>query len=248
MHPTTVADVQAAVRDAAARGRRLRIAGRGRWLDAGRPVAADERLDVRALSGVVEYVPGDLTLTALAGTPLAELRAVARAEGQWLPLDPWGGDEGTLGATLATATAGPLSAALGLPRDVVLGVAFVTGTGELVVGGGRVVKNVAGFDLVRLTVGAWGTLGVIAEATVRLRALPEADETLALAAPNDPRALGEWLATLRRLPIVPVAQELVNGALATRLGLGDASVLLVRLAGNAAAVAAQRTALTGHGD
>ncbi|HEY0971444.1 MAG TPA: FAD-binding protein [Gemmatimonadales bacterium] len=247
-HPASMGDVQSAVREAAAASRRLRIVGRGGWLQAGRPVQADGALDVSALSGVVEYVPGDLTLTALAGTTLAELRAVARAEGQWLPLDPWGGDDGTLGATLATATAGPSSGALGLPRDLVLGVAFVTGTGELVRGGGRVVKNVAGFDLVRLTVGAWGTLGVITEATVRLRALPEVELTLALAAPGDPRALGEWLARLRRLALVPVALELVNGALAARLGVGDASTLLVRLAGNEAAVAAQRAALAGHGD
>ena len=85
----------------------LRLRGAGCWLDAGRPVSPRTVLDLSALRGIVEYVPGDLTMTARAGTPLAHLQAAARAEGQFVPLDPWGTDRGTLGATLATATAGP---------------------------------------------------------------------------------------------------------------------------------------------
>src|SRR5439155_9619738 len=100
--------------------------------------------------GIVEYVPGDLTLTARAGTTLAEIRDATAAEQQWLALDPHGSDDGTIGATVATASAGPLATAFGTPRDLVLGVEFLTGGGALARGGGRVVKNVAGFDLVRL--------------------------------------------------------------------------------------------------
>ena len=252
--PTTrdaaVAELQDAVRDAAGAGMPLRVLGGGTWEDAGRPVRAARRVRTAAITGVVEYVPGDLTLTARAGTTLAELHAVTRAEGQWLPLEPWGGDAGTLGATLATATAGPTSGAVGLPRDVVLGVTVVDGSGAVVRGGGRVVKNVAGFDLVRLMVGAWGTLGVLTEATVRLRALPETDETLALAAPpaGHPATLDAWLARLRALPIAPASLELVNEALARHLALPAGARLLVRLAGNADAVAGQREALAGLGD
>ena len=106
---------------------------------------------------------------------------MTRAEGQWLALDPFGSAHGTLGATIATGSAGPLAHAFGTPRDNVLGIEAVTGTGEIVRAGGRVVKNVAGFDLTRLFTGAWGTLAVITEATVRLRALPERDQTIALA-------------------------------------------------------------------
>ena len=245
--PDSVAELQAAVREAHDGGEPLRVLGRAAWADAGRPVRASRAVDVSGLAGVVEYVPGDLTLTARAGTTLAELQRTVAAERQWLPLEPWGGDAGTLGATLATASAGPASGATGLPRDVVLGITVVTGTGEVVRGGGRVVKNVAGFDLVRLMVGAWGTLGVLTEATVRLRALPEAEETLALAAPA-PEALDAWLARLRALPVAPLAIELVNEALARRLTLPAGATLLVRLAGNASSVAAQRLALSSLGD
>ncbi|HEU4628240.1 MAG TPA: FAD-binding protein, partial [Gemmatimonadaceae bacterium] len=235
------------VAEALARRTPLRVLGRGSWADAGRPVGADRTLSVAALDGIVDYVPGDLTLTARAGTSLATLQRAVRAEGQWLPLEPWGGDDGSLGATLATATAGPTAAALGLPRDLVLGLQAVTGTGDVVRGGGRVVKNVAGFDLVRLLTGAWGTLGVLTEATVRLRALPEVDETLALPAPPL-QQLGIWLARLRELPLVPLAAELLNDAMAAALALGDTPQLVVRLGGNADAVAAQRAALGELGD
>src|SRR5829696_2956869 len=94
------------VRDAVDRRVGLRVVGRGTWLDAGRPVAATEALATRDLSGITEYVPGDLTLTARGGTTLGEIREATAAHGQWLALDPHGSDEGTVGATIATASAG----------------------------------------------------------------------------------------------------------------------------------------------
>src|SRR5215207_1849086 len=168
------------VLDAVQRGTPLRLAGRGTWLDAGRPVHATDTLSTRELSGITEYVPGDLTLTARAGTTLAEIRETTKANGQWLALDPPGSDEGTLGATIATGSAGALRTFFGAPRDLALGVEFVTGAAVVARGGGRVVKNVAGFDLTRLLTGSWGTLGVITEVTVRLHARPEADESMAV--------------------------------------------------------------------
>ncbi|HWH52295.1 MAG TPA: FAD-binding protein, partial [Gemmatimonadaceae bacterium] len=149
------------VLDARSRRAPLRIAGRGLWLDAGRPVHATDTLSTRELAGITQYVPGDLTITARAGTTLDEIRQATAAHGQWLALDPFGSDDGTIGATLATASAGPLSTFFGGPRDLALGVEFVTGDGVLARGGGRVVKNVAGFDLTRLMTGSWGTLAVI---------------------------------------------------------------------------------------
>ena len=239
----SVDEVVAAVRESRDRSEPLRIVGRGTWLRAGHPVRAARLLDMSGLSGIMEYVPGDLTLTAFAGTPLAEIADATAAHGQWLPLDPFGDPHGTLGATLATASAGPLGGRVGLPRDVTLGLSYVTGTGDVVHGGGRVVKNVAGFDLVRLSVGAWGTLGVITGATVRLRARPEADETVALALPTERDALGTLLSTIRAASVEPLAAELVSGACARSIGLGDRSMLLVRLAGNAVGVLHQRTTL-----
>jgi glycolate oxidase FAD binding subunit len=239
----TVDDVVEIVRQGHAASEALRIVGRGTWLRAGHPVQAARTMDLAGLSGITEYVPGDLTLTALAGTTLTEIADATAAHGQWLPLDPFGEPDGTLGATLATASAGPVAGRIGLPRDVTLGLSFVTGTGDMVQGGGRVVKNVAGFDLVRLSIGAWGTLGVITGATVRLRARPEADETVALTLPTERDALGTVLSTIRAAAVEPLAAELVSAACARRIGLDDHATLLVRLAGNAIGVPHQRAVL-----
>lgn len=241
--PRSSIAVADAVRAAYHEGAPLRIVGSGRWLGAGNPVYASRSLDLSGLSGIVEYVPGDLTLTAYAGTTLAEIEEATAMHSQWLPLDPFGDPRGTLGATLATASAGPLGGSIGLPRDVTVGLTFVTGEGEIVRGGGRVVKNVAGFDLVRLTIGAWGTLGVIIEATVRLRARPEADETVSLRLPTEGDALATLLSTVRAAPVEPLSAELLSRACAARAGLGDQAVMLVRLAGNAIGVHHQRSTL-----
>lgn len=247
--PRSANDVREIVREAIARRRALRIVGGGSWLDANRPVRADSMLLMHAVHGVVEYEPGDLTLTARAGTTLEEIARVTAEHGQWLALDPPGNpSRATLGATIATAAHGPLAASFGTPRDLTLGVEVVTGTGDLVRGGGRVVKNVAGFDLTRLMTGSWGTLGVVTEVTVRLRALPAVQATLAMhviaTAPEVERLRG----LLRALPFTPVAATLLDRRSADAIGpgIGD-EVLLVRLGGNADAVRAQRDQLRALG-
>ena len=246
--PVSTADVREIVGDAIAHRTPLRIVGRGTWLDAGRPVEATRQVSLDGLTGIIDYIPGDLTLTARAGTTLAEIARATAEHGQWLALAPWGGDAGSLGATAATATAGPMSGAMGTPRDIIIGIEAVTGSGELVRGGGRVVKNVAGFDLTRLMIGAWGTLGILTEVSVRLRGLPEHDVTLALPLPGAPAALAEFLTRLRAAPITPLAIEMVSAPLASRLGLGQRAFVIARLAGNADAVTAQRKALGAFGD
>jgi glycolate dehydrogenase FAD-binding subunit len=230
------------VREAWASATPLRIAGHGTWLDAGRPVAARETITTLDCTGIVDYVPDDLTLTARAGTTLDEIRIATTRRGQWLALDPFGSGQGSLGATLATNSAGPLSAAFGQPRDLALGLAFVTGAGVLARGGGRVVKNVAGFDLTRLMIGAWGTLGLIAEATVRLHARPDADVTIAVPLDDAPEEIERVRRLLRRLPFTPYACEVVNGSLATSLLQRDGAAAIVRLGGNSESARAQRAA------
>lgn len=235
------------VRDAGARGAPLRIAGSGTWLDAGRPARKAESISVRELAGIVAYVPGDLTLTARAGTTLGEIREATAEHGQWLALDPFGSDDGTLGATLATASAGPLATLFGTARDLALGVELVTGAGVVVRGGGRVVKNVAGFDLTRLMIGSWGTLGIITEMTLRLHARPQCDETFAIAL-NGRADVGRTRQLLRRLPFTPYACEILNPALARELLDTDQLTALVRLGGNDEAVRAERLALAELGE
>ena len=241
-------DVREAVREATATRTPLRISGNARWLGAGRPVNAARTLSLSRLTGIVQYEPGDFTLTARAGTTLAELASAILPHRQFLALDPFGDDTGTIGATVATAASGPLAQAFGAPRDNVIGLEVVTGDGAVVRCGGRVVKNVAGFDLTRLFTGSWGTLGVITEVSVRLRALPAVDETYALAVDERPEPLEALLKGLRVASIAPLALELVSPAFATRLILPSSTMLLVRLGGNAASVRAQRNGLASLGD
>ena len=247
---TSVAEIRERVRDAMSHKSRLRVVGGGTWLDANRPVQADGTLVLRELAGIVEYEPGDLTLTARAGTTLDEIARVTATHGQWLTLDPHGdSSRATIGATIATASYGPLAHHFGTPRDIALGVEFVSGIGDVVRGGGRVVKNVAGFDLTRLITGSWGSLGVITEVTVRLRALPTVQSTLSIDVAEGLEETERVRRELNQLPFVPLATELIDHTLAAALS-EDArhGVLLVRLGGNEEAVQAQRDQLRGLGE
>lgn len=237
--PDTLDGISSAVAAAASESRALRIAGRGSWLDAGGPVTASDVLSLASYSGIVDYVPGDLTMTVRAGTPLAEIATATREHGQWLPLDPPGSPEGTIGATVATGSYGPLATAFARPRDQVLGLESVSGTGEVITVGSRVVKNVAGFDLTRLLVGSWGTLGVITQVTLRLRARGDVDRTGAVVIPGRGQKLAAALAATRAARLAPAALELLSPAVAGRVGLANETVLLARFDGNEQSVSAQ---------
>lgn len=217
----------------------LRIRGAGTWLDAGHPVRAEQTVSLGAFKGVRHYVPADLTISIGAATTLAELDAVTREQGQWCPLLPWGDDRGTVGATVATASAGPFASSLGRPRDQVLGLECVDGLGRIIRAGGRVVKNVAGFDLTRLMVGAWGTLGVLTELHLRLRARPPVDATWVLRAAA-PAPVHEYL----RGPHAPLGAAALTPRLAAALGLALDAQWLLRIGGNSAFVRAAQAQLT----
>jgi len=238
------------VREAAAGPRALRVVAGASWLDANRPVRAEATLEMSGHAGIIEYEPGDLTLTARAGTTLDEIAHVTAAHGQWLSLDPYGdSSRATLGATIATASYGPLAHSFGTPRDVTLGVEFVTGGGEVVRGGGRVVKNVAGFDLTRLVTGSWGTLGVITEVTVRLRAIPPVQATLIIDVGGAETEVERLRGGLRALPFMPMAAQFLDPTAARLVEAGDrVGALLVRLGGNEEAVRAQREQLRSLAD
>jgi glycolate oxidase FAD binding subunit len=240
----TIRDI---VQDAAAMRTPLRIAGRSHWIDAGRPVDATRIASFATHSGVIDYVPGDLTITVKSGTTLKEIEDITAAEGQWFPLDPFGSKDGTIGATIATGSFGPLAAAFGRARDLVLGIEFITGDGKSVRGGGRVVKNVAGFDLVRLITGSWGTLGVITEATLRLYSRHANSITLGLGVSDSATALQQRINSVLSAPGIPYSVELIDAGVASRLDLAEKPQILVRLGGNDAAVAAQRSAIESLG-
>jgi len=234
--PRSAEQVAAVLALASEAGWRVLPAGAGSWLDAG-PAAPppDLILATTRLAGVAEYEPADLTVGVEAGMPLGGLQRLLADERQWLALDPPGDPAGTVGATVATASAGPLRLGYGTPRDLVLGVQLATGDGRLLELGGRVVKNAAGFDLTRLVVGSRGTLGVITRLNLRLRALPATDRTVVLHV-DGPAAALERVAAMRASGAEPVALEILSPALG-RLFPGDGWTIAARLHGDAEVVA-----------
>ena len=168
-----VRQIQEAVRE----GRKLRVRGGG----SKSALSQGANLELKGVSGVREYTPQEYTFTALAGTPLREVNALLAAQSQYLPFDPPFAEVGaTLGGTVAAGLSGPGRARYGGVRDFLLGATFVNGLGELVTGGGKVVKNAAGFDFPKLLVGSLGRFGVILELTFKVFPKPESYATLQL--------------------------------------------------------------------
>lgn len=253
--PATTTELQQCIIDATRTNTPLRIVGAGTWMNAGHTVRASTQVCTLALSGVVEYVPGDLVITARAGTSLRELAGVTAEHGQWLPLDPAGTDDGTIGATIATASQGPLALGFGGARDLILGLTCVTGTGDVVRAGGRVVKNVAGFDLVRLLTGSWGTLGVITEVSLRLHARTTVDTTVAISI-GPTHNLASLVERMNTQPLVAVTSSLaacvmLSTETARAVGVTHAEAgaltLLARMTGNPSRVQALQHALSSLG-
>ncbi|QHI99023.1 glycolate oxidase subunit GlcE [Xylophilus rhododendri] len=173
------------VRAAAADKQPLRIRGGGTKDFYGHPVAG-EMLETGGLSGIVDYEPSELVVTALAGTPLAELEAALAERGQCLPFEPPRfGAGGTVGGMVAAGLAGPARASVGSVRDYVLGTQLLNGKAELLDFGGQVMKNVAGYDVSRLLAGSLGTLGVITRVSLKVLPVPPAEATLRWACSQD---------------------------------------------------------------
>ncbi len=215
----------------------MRIEGRGTWLPGDAP--ADLAVSTRALDAVVSVSAADLVATVQAGATLETIRRALGERRMWLAVDPPGRPERSVGSVAATATAGPLREGFGPVRDHVLGCTVVTGDGRIVRAGGRVVKNVAGFDLAKLHVGGFGAFGIITELHLRLRALPEADITLVRRGPRDELTGGAR--ELNEAGFTPAAMELLSPALAAE----PVWVLGVRITGLADAVRAEVGILSG---
>lgn len=182
-------------------------------------------LDMRALKGITEYEPDEFTFTAWAGTPLHEIESALEANGQYLPFDPpWAPEGATLGGTVAAGVSGPARLRYGGIRDFIIGIRFIDGHGKLIHGGGKVVKNAAGFDLPKLMVGSMGRLGAIVDLTFKVFPVPQARRTLRVDCGDLERALAT-LRFLARQPLDLFALELEPpGALILRLA-GDAGSL-----------------------
>jgi glycolate oxidase FAD binding subunit len=186
--PTTAEEVLDCVRWAAAEEAPLEILGHGTKRGIGGPVQAEHAVDLSGLSGVTLYEPEELVLAARAGTPLAEIEALLGKHGQQLAFEPLdygpllGGaaGQGTIGGVLAGNLSGPRRIRAGAARDHVLGIHAVSGRGEAFKSGGRVVKNVTGYDLPKLMAGTWGTLAVVTNVIFKVLPAPETETTLAV--------------------------------------------------------------------
>ena len=180
--------------------------GTGTRLDWGSPPrSCDLIVSTTRLNEVLEHAAGDLVVRVQAGVTLAALQERLAAEGQRLALDPAGG--GTIGGLIATNVAGPLRFRYGAPRDLLIGITIVRADGTIAKAGGKVVKNVAGYDLGKLYAGSYGTLGLITEATFRLHPLP-AVSTYVTAETDDTSAAAALVLAAARSPFAPAAIEL----------------------------------------
>lgn len=237
-HPGSVAEVQEVVRTAGAAELAVYPQGGGTALDhGGVPRRPGVALRLGRLDRVVDYPAADMTITVEAGMTLATIRDLVAGQGQRLAIEAGSPDRATLGGIFATASTGPRRFGWGRPRDQIIGVAYVSGAGDLIRGGGRVVKNVAGYDLPKLLTGSLGTLGIITELTLKVNPQPEAAAQVAVAFESLIQASAA-LDLLNLSRTRPVALELVQCE-APGAEPGAPWTLLIGLEGNGAAVAWQ---------
>ena len=221
--PASAQEVAELLRSCSEEGRRVRIVGGATKLAWGNPVEADLRLSTSGLEEIVEHDPGDLTAVLQPGLPLAEAQAAFGREGQRLSLDPPFGENAgaTVGGVLAAGDSGPLRHRYGAIRDLVIGVVVALPDGTLARAGGKVIKNVAGYDLAKLNAGAFGTLGVLVEVCVRLHPLPEHTASAA-ASTDDLEALGRAARRIAHSPLESEALDVAwregNGGVLARYG------------------------------
>ena len=188
LKPRDAKEVAAAIEWAFVEGKTFEIVGTGSKREIGRAAQWDLTLDLSGLSGVTLYEPEELVLSAKAGTPLAEIEVLIAAHGQELAFEPMDCGPilgrpvglGTLGGTLAAHLSGPRRIKAGAARDHFLGFSAVSGHGEIFKSGGRVVKNVTGYDLCKLMAGSWGTLAAMTEVTIKVLPRAEAEQSLLL--------------------------------------------------------------------
>jgi FAD/FMN-containing dehydrogenase len=237
VEPETFDQVVEIMKFSASEASRVVPAGSATWLDAGNPVLqTDLILSTRRLNRIVEHEPADLIATAQAGVTLDDFNLALAAQGQWLPIDPPNDGRATIGGVVATGLGGAQTYGYGPPRRFVIGMKIVLADGKLVKAGGRVVKNVAGYDLCKLFTGSYGTLGVIVESTFKLRPLPASTGTVLAFGTHGSLINGAQELLAERL--FPVAGELLSPEFARKADFSDGSshLLLVRFAGSGKAV------------
>lgn len=241
--PDTVEDLAAIVKTAYQERWKIIPCGNGSKLDWG-TLAKDVQLVVstQKCDRIIEHAINDLTVTVEAGVKLADLQASLHATNQFLPIDPAFAETATIGGILATADTGSWRQQYGGIRDLVLGISFVRGDGEVAKAGGRVVKNVAGYDLMKLFIGSYGTLGIISQVTFRTYPIPAACSTLVLT--GEPPQIDRAMALLKNSGLTPTAADLVTASVAKKLEITAKIALLVRFQTISESITEQTSQLT----
>src|SRR6185437_3550159 len=204
LKPHDAKEVEDAIGWALGNDKALEVAGQGTKRAIGRPSQTDITLDLTGLSSVTLYEPAELLLSAKAGTPLAEIEALLDKNNQQLAFEPMdygplpGGEagQGTLGGVIAANLSGPRRIKAGAARDHFLGVTCVTGRGETIKSGGRVVKNVTGYDMCKVLAGSWGTLAALTDVTIKVLPKAEAEATVIVEGLDDSRACAAMAAAM----------------------------------------------------
>lgn len=253
LKPETTEQVVDAIAWANSEETPVEILGTGTKRGFGRPMGDGNHtiahaVDLSGLSGITLYEPEELVLSAWAGTPLAEIEAAVAEQGQLLAFEPpafaglYGGSGGTLGGMIACNLAGPRRIKAGAARDHILGIEAVTGRGELIKSGGRVVKNVTGYDLSKLLTGSFGTLAALTQITIKVLPSPEAVETIVLKGLSEAdavRAMSKALSSSHEVS----AAAYVPASLSAALGGGGEALTAIRVEGFVPSVSARSTAL-----
>jgi glycolate oxidase FAD binding subunit len=253
LKPRDGAEVEQAIQWAVAGGKALELVGHGSKRAIGRAAQWDVTLDLSGFSGVTLYEPEELVLSAKAGTPLAEIEALVAASGQELAFEPMdygpllgiAVGAGTIGGVLAANLSGPRRIKAGAARDHFLGVGAVSGRGETFKAGGRVVKNVTGYDLCKLLAGSWGTLAAMTEVTIKTLPRAETEETLLVLNLDDATAGKVMAATMGSFADVSAAAHL-PAPVATRVAeitAAPGAVTAFRLEGVAPSIAHRKSVL-----
>src|SRR5512142_2001127 len=204
LKPRDAKEVEEAVRWALGNDKALEVSGQGTKRAIGRPSQTDLTLDLSGLTGLTLYEPAELVLSARAGTPLAEIEAELEMHNQQLAFEPidygplLGGEAGagSIGGVIAANLSGPRRIKAGAARDHFLGVTAVTGRGDTIKSGGRVVKNVTGYDLCKLFAGSWGTLAAMTDVTLKVLPKPETEATVLVSGLIDAQACAAMLAAM----------------------------------------------------
>ena len=230
--PDSEAGVAAAIRDAVVSKTPLELTAGGTHRALGRPVQAAQTLSLSELTGVTLYEPGELTLVVQAGITIAALNKLLDAENQQLTFEPpdyrallSSKGEPTIGGAIAVAASGPRRLRAGAARDALLGIRYVNGQGEVLRSGGRVMKNVTGYDLPKLMCGAYGTLGAITEIGLKVIPKVEVVRTLAILGLDDAQAVAAMSGALKTPTDVSAAAHLPQ-SVSKELGFTDAVTLL----------------------